>query len=204
VREDLPEDQKRVMERIDRAAGLMSGVIQDLLLLARSDAGQLDLQFRPVSLQEGLEEAVAYTATDGSPTVINQVSAAGGNWIVQGDTTHLVRIFSNLIGNAIRHTPSTGSITLSAGDAGNCVVVTVADTGEGIAPEHLPHVMERFYRVDAARTRAQGGTGLGLAICQSIARAHGGDLEIQSEVGMGTQVSVILPKIPGTSKELKN
>jgi signal transduction histidine kinase len=72
------------------------------------------------------------------------------------------------------------------------VVVTVRDTGEGIAPEHLPYVCERFYRVDASRTRARGGTGLGLAICKSIAQAHGGDLHVESELGHGTAVTLAL------------
>ena len=80
------------------------------------------------------------------------------------------------------------------GDAG---VVTVADTGVGIAPEHLPHVFDRFYRVDKARTRAEGGTGLGLSIAQSIVQAHGGRIEVTSAVGHGTVFTVILPQEPG-------
>ena len=110
-----------------------------------------------------------------------------------GDADHLERLFVNLLENAVRHTPQEGEIRLSARREGAAVLVTVADTGEGIPPEHLPHVCERFYRVDASRTRGSGGTGLGLAICQSILQAHGGSLSIRSEWGSGTTVEVSLP-----------
>jgi two-component system OmpR family sensor kinase len=113
---------------------------------------------------------------------------------VRGSMESLARLLTNLIENAIRHTPAEGQIRLSACEAGEEVVITVADTGEGIPPEHLPHVCDRFYRVDAARSRAQGGAGLGLAIGQSIAQAHGGTLAIESEVGRGTTVRVTLPR----------
>jgi nitrogen-specific signal transduction histidine kinase len=83
------------------------------------------------------------------------------------------------------------------------VVVTISDTGAGIPPEHLPHVTERFYRVDTARARAQGGTGLGLAICQSIAAAHGGEMRIESAEGQGTRVHVLL-RAPVTHQDVLN
>src|SRR5262249_30402983 len=114
---------------------------------------------------------------------------------------HLSRVFANLLENAIRHTPAEGAITICARATDDAVVVRVRDTGEGIPPEHLPHVCERFYRVDAARTRKSGGTGLGLAICQSIVQAHGGSLTIESEVGEGTVVTVTLPRSPAPAAE---
>ena len=98
--------------------------------------------------------------------------------------------------NAIRHTPPDGKITVSARQEGSEIVIKVEDTGAGIPPEHLPHVCERFYRVDTARARASGGTGLGLAICQSIVEAHHGHLEITSFPNMGTCVRVYLPAAP--------
>ena len=106
---------------------------------------------------------------------------------------HLLRLFSNLLENAVRHTPPSGRITLAAANEDDGVVVRIEDTGEGIPAEHLPHVCERFYRVDASRTRGHGGTGLGLAICQSIVEAHHGSLSIESIVGKGTTVTVRLP-----------
>ncbi len=92
--------------------------------------------------------------------------------------------------NAIRYTPETGSVHVSACRQNGQVLVTIADTGIGIAPEHLPHLGERFYRVDTSRTRPTGGTGLGLSICKGIAQAHGGTLTFTSVVGKGTTVAV--------------
>ena len=94
----------------------------------------------------------------------------------------------------IEGTAAIAQITLSASVEADRAVARVTDTGEGIPPEHLPHVCERFYRVDAARARRSGGSGLGLAICRSIVEAHGGSLAIASEVGQGTTVAVTLPR----------
>jgi signal transduction histidine kinase len=98
--------------------------------------------------------------------------------------------------NAARHTPPQGMVTLSATVDAMSVTVTVTDTGEGIAPEHLPHLGERFYRVDAARSASTGGNGLGLAICRSITEAHGGRMTIESKVGEGTTVRIRLLLCP--------
>jgi signal transduction histidine kinase len=117
---------------------------------------------------------------------------------VLGDAHHLTRLFTNLVDNAVRHTPADGRVTLAATERGGSVVVRVEDTGEGIPPEHLPHICERFYRVEAARSHsapregAGSGTGLGLSICESIAAAHGGKLSIESRPGEGTTVTVSL------------
>jgi heavy metal sensor kinase len=189
-RDDLSGEQRKVMESVDRAAGVMNRIVQDLLLLARSDAGQLELTLRPTRLSEVLEVAVECARIPGGPAICNEAEET--DLAVQGDTSHLIRLFVNLLENAVRHTPREGCITLSARREGSAVIVTVEDTGAGISPEHLPHVCERFYRVDEARSRAQGGTGLGLAICQSIVRAHGGSLDITSSPGAGTTVRVTL------------
>jgi signal transduction histidine kinase len=105
-------------------------------------------------------------------------------------------MFTNLLENAVRHTPPEGTVTVSARVDARSVTVTVTDTGEGIAPEHLPHLGERFYRVDAARSAGTGGTGLGLAICRSITEAHGGRMTIESKVGEGTAVRIRLLLCP--------
>ena len=111
--------------------------------------------------------------------------------MVRGSGSELTRLFTNLLENAVRHTPPEGTVTVSARVDATSVTVTVTDTGEGIAPEHLPHLGERFYRVDAARS-ARTGTGLGLAICRSIPEAHGGRMTIESKVGEGTAVRIRL------------
>src|SRR6185295_8106919 len=100
----------------------------------------------------------------------------------------------NLLDNAARYTPLNGQITLTACSEDDFVRVDVTDTGIGIAPEHLPHLGQRFYRVDPSRSRPDGGAGLGLSICNNIAAAHGGRIAIKSEVAKGTIVRVTLPQ----------
>jgi signal transduction histidine kinase len=184
-------EYQRALEAADRAADTTTRIVQDLLLLARGDAGQLQMDRCPVPIGEVLERAA--DAFRGSRVAPISVVLSDPSLMVLGGPHHLLRLFSNLLENAVRHTRRTGSITVSVEQEKDGVVVRVRDTGEGIPPEHLPHVYERFYRVDAARNRRQGGTGLGLAICQSIVEAHDGSLTIESVVGEGTTVTVRLP-----------
>jgi signal transduction histidine kinase len=102
---------------------------------------------------------------------------------------------TNLIENAIRYTPTGGIVKLSVCGDRERALLRVKDTGEGIAPEHLPHLTERFYRADASRNRSDGGVGLGLAICKTVVEAHGGKLSIESVLGVGTTVSIEIPAI---------
>ena len=189
-------EYRRALEAADRATDTTTRIVQDLLLLARGDAGQLRMEQHPIPMNELLERAVeAFRSSPAAPIAIQLLNPS---LTVPGDSHHLLRLFTNLLENAVRHTPETGSITLTTAAEGESVVVRIRDTGEGIPPEHLPHVCGRFYRVDAARTRrppARGypGTGLGLAICQSIVEAHDGWLTIESVVGKGTTVTVRLP-----------
>jgi heavy metal sensor kinase len=123
------------------------------------------------------------------------VEVNGASWVL-GDAARLREVFFNLIDNGIKYTPEGGEVVLRVGQNGLEAVVTVRDTGMGIAPEHLPHVFDRFYRVDKARSRAEGGTGLGLSIAQNIAAAHGGRIELASTPGQGTTCTVRLPAEP--------
>ena len=169
----------------------MSRVVQDLLLLARSDSGQLDLELEPASISDILEYTLdAPRGRDGPAIRMDDLDEACR---VDGDEHYLIRLFVNLLDNALRHTPPDGDIAVSARRVGSSLKVSIRDTGEGISPDHLPHLGERFYRVDTARQRTLGGTGLGLAICKSIVQAHGGVLEFQSTLGKGTTVTVTLP-----------
>jgi signal transduction histidine kinase len=177
---------------VNQAADVMNRLIRDLLMLARADAAQLRLERCPLSVAELLADvSAAASEEDGCPI---RVQLPDEPVDAQGDRDALARLLVNLIENARRHTPPDGEITLAAHADGDNVVVRVEDSGEGIAPEHLPHVCDRFYRVDVARTRSRGGTGLGLAICRSIAEAHGGTLTLDSVLGRGTIVSVTLPR----------
>lgn len=179
------------LEAINRSSTLMMQIVQDLLLLARLDADKQQLHMERVPLKKALVMAVEIIG--GQEHAPIQWDERTPYLEVLGDTSQLARLFSNLLNNAARHTPLEGSITLHMEQLGDRALVSVADTGVGIAPEHLPHLCERFYRVDSARSRKQGGTGLGLAISQGIAHAHGGQLYIESVLGQGTTVTVILP-----------
>ena len=184
------QEYQKTLRAIDSAADRMNRIVQDLLLLARSDADQLAYSLEPVPLAEILAQATAaFSGMDHPPITLDLPTPP--LW-VQGHADSLIRLFSNLLENAIRYTPPDGRITVSAETRNGTVSIDVTDTGEGIAPEHLPHVTERFYRAEAARSRAHGGTGLGLSICRSIVEAHGGDLTLRSSLGSGTTVCVML------------
>lgn len=181
----------KTLTSVDQAADIMSRIVQDLLLLARADAGQLTVQREPVLLSEATGIAVDSAMTlEGAEITVDEFDP---DLAVQGDVHLLARVFTNILSNAKRHTPPAGKIVLSVKRTAGEVVVTVTDTGEGIPADALPHIGERFYRVDTSRARSRGGTGLGLAICRSIVAAHGGRLTIASQEGEGTQVSVRLP-----------
>jgi len=113
--------------------------------------------------------------------------------VLKGDETRLMQLLFNLTDNALKYTPAGGTVTVSVQRQGVDALLAVADTGIGIAAEHLPHLFERFYRVDKARSRTEGGSGLGLAICDWIARAHGGRIEVASVPGQGSTFTVRLP-----------
>jgi signal transduction histidine kinase len=183
---DLTPDYRETLVEIDRAADRTSRIVQDLLLLARTDHGQLPLKESEVALDSLIGGAVSEARklhADGATITVQESKTA-----LWGDAHLLHRLLLNLLDNALRHTPKEGSVQVLTYLDG----FAVADSGEGISPEHLVHLGERFYRVDSARARTGGGTGLGLAISRAIAEAHGGKLEIQSEVGKGTTVRVIL------------
>jgi len=115
---------------------------------------------------------------------------------VRGDAVWLGQILSNLLDNAIRHSGDGGQVAMRIEPDLGGIALTVTDTGEGIAPQHLPHIFERFYRVDRARSRRSGGSGLGLAISSWVAQAHGGRLSVESQRGERTTFRLWLPTIP--------
>ena len=115
---------------------------------------------------------------------------------VRGDAARLREVFFNILDNGIKYTPEGGTVEVLIGCTGPEAVVTVRDTGVGIPAEHLPRVFDRFYRVDKARSRAEGGTGLGLSIAKTIVVAHGGRIEVTSTPGQGTICTVTLPNEP--------
>jgi signal transduction histidine kinase len=120
--------------------------------------------------------------------------------VIHADRTALEQILLNLVENGLRHTPEGGKVTIETSEARNGVVLSVRDTGSGIAPEHLPRIFERFYRADSGRSREAGGTGLGLAIVKHLVEAHGGSVTAESVVGSGTTVKIFFPEIATTAQ----
>jgi signal transduction histidine kinase len=185
-------EQRALLQDIVQEADHMAMLVDDLLLLSRLDAGRLHLQKQPVDMAELLEEVrrhVSALAEQLGVAVV--VEGAGGT--VHGDPTRLRQVLLILLDNALRHTPAGGRVALSARPDGHNVRVAVADTGEGIPSEHLPHVFERFYRADSGRGEESGGSGLGLSIARGLVEAHHGHIAIDSEQGKGTTVEILLP-----------
>ncbi len=188
---------RQTLQEIDTAARGMSHLVHDLLLLARSDSGQLGRNVIELLVGEllGLAKSRVPVGTHARITL----RLESPDLSVIGNEMELVRLFSNLIDNATHYTPETGRVTVTArrrGERGEWVEVKVADNGIGIAPEHLAHLGERFYRADTSRSRPTGGSGLGLSICKGIVEAHGGTISFASAPGVGTTVTVFLPHRP--------
>lgn len=190
-------DCQRAMVSIEDAADRASEIVDDLLLLARGDGNRLITSTTTHGLSAILHEAARQAQETRRPsqpeTQLSLCLPETAELQVTGEAQHLIRLFRNLLDNALRHSPG-GQIILTAESEPARIVITVADTGEGIAPEHLPHLGERFYRVDSGRDRSRGGFGLGLAICGAIVAAHQGQLHIDSVLGQGTTVTVALPR----------
>jgi signal transduction histidine kinase len=191
TRERTPEAYQSTLQTVERAADQMTRIVQDLLLLAQADSGQLGADRTPVSVRYVIDSALDGVFPDEGPSITVDIPEPAP--AVTGNSSQLARVFRNLIENAVRYTPVTGKVHVCAQRAAAGVEIVVGDTGEGIAPEHLAKLGTRFYRVDTARTREKGGTGLGLAICKGIIEAHGGRMRFESRVGQGTTVHVFLP-----------
>lgn len=185
------DSYRETLTVVDQTADQMVMLVQSLLQLAQADAGHIRRGFSRVAVQDILQMGLDQLPSSEGATVIIHVPEPALE--ICCEPFELSRVISNLTANARRHTPADGCVTLHASHSAEWIEITVSDTGEGIAPEHLPLLGERFYRIDAARSRASGGTGLGLAICNSIVEAHKGQLQIESRLGTGTTVRVLLP-----------
>src|SRR5262249_7073598 len=147
-------------------------LVQDLQELSRTEARQLPLHMRPCLPAELAEQALARIAPQFAEKGIVLSSDVPADLpAVQADADRIIQVLINLLGNALRYTPSGGTVRVSAERGDGAVAFHIADTGTGIAPEHLPHLFERFYRVDKARSRALGGSGIGLTIAKAIVEA---------------------------------
>jgi two-component system sensor histidine kinase BaeS len=197
IEDGLARPDAAVLRSLHEEVILLARLADDLqeLTLTESRALRLDREALPVA--PALESAAtALRARANERGVALSVEPAPG-LVVDADPGRLAQVLRNLLENAVGHTPSGGVVTMSAHAEGARVAIEVSDTGDGIEPEHLPNVFERFYRADPSRSRASGGAGLGLAIVRSLVEAHGGEVRIASEIGRGTRVTLYFPAVPG-------
>lgn len=194
-----PSELQRVLHGMQREIRRVTRLVQDLLLLARLDAvGAALPETSPLWVKDLVVAAVrdARSTAGGRSLVLDVRPEAAGAW-VSGDDEQLRRVLLNLLDNAVRHTADDGWIEVSvrAAPAGR-IAIAVQDDGVGIAPEHLPHIFDRFYRADPSRDRETGNAGLGLAIARRGAEAHGGTLTAESIPGRGSCFTLTLPLLP--------
>jgi heavy metal sensor kinase len=192
-------DYRKSLELISVEAAHMSALVDELLFLARSDTGKEHLNLVEVKLKTLIADLVSETAPLCQEKGLECKFGPLENLVVSGDKVELRRLFFNLLDNAMRYTPRGGTISVSLVRKEGTAVAVVRDSGIGISEEHIPHIFERFHRVDKARSRDEGGAGLGLSICQHIAQIHGGRIEVESQPGQGSTFSIFLPLLQGQS-----
>jgi two-component system, OmpR family, phosphate regulon sensor histidine kinase PhoR len=191
---DDPENNRRFLEIIRNHAMRLARLTNDLLKLARIEAGKMELEFSSVGLLELIEACTETTLLKANRKEITlEITVPPQLPAVRGDAALLRDVLQNLLDNAIQYTPPRGHISVAASATTREAVITVADTGIGIPLADSERIFERFYRVDAARSREAGGTGLGLSIAKHIVEAHGGKLWVESTVGQGSKFSFSLP-----------
>jgi len=184
---------RRTLEAIQRDATRLTDLVEQMLQLARAEAGQQALVFERLDLGQLAEAVVGSLAPLAAERRLRLALVASEAVWIEGDQVQLSQLLLNLVDNGLRYASPGGQVEVRVGCGPPWAVLTVADTGPGIAAEALPRLFDRFYRADGSRERARGGAGLGLAICRWIAQAHGGRIEVASQVGQGTTFSVHLP-----------
>jgi len=185
-------DLLRLLTLIQQESARMSRLVEDLLLLARFDAGP-PLDRAPVDLASIAAQAVSQARFTHPGRPVNL--AATAPVIVWADAVRVRQVIDNLVGNAVQHTPAGTAVTVTVTSTAEFGDLTVADRGPGLTPEQAARVFERFYRTDRARSRASGGTGLGLSIAAALTAAHDGQLSVDSEPGQGAVFRVRLPAV---------
>lgn len=205
---DAPTDDAPVpvhastLEALQHETERLASLVDDLFTLSRGETGALQVQCEPVDVAAIVDDVARLMRplVQQDRLLALSVEAQPGLPYALADADRLRQILSNLVRNAARHTPDGGIIVLSVAGDGPWIAISVADTGEGIPPEHLPHIFDRFYRVDNARTRGSGGTGLGLAIVRELVEMMGGRVTVESTVGEGSCFRVFLPVEPHTAR----
>jgi two-component system sensor histidine kinase BaeS len=193
VRDGVVDPDPALLDSLHEEALVLQRIIDDLQDLAAADAGTLRLHPEPLRAGDLLDQvAAAHRVAAGAAGVALRTEADPAAWL-DADPVRMRQALGNLVSNGLRHTPADGTVTLTARRDGADVVLTVADTGSGIASEDLPHVFDRFWRAEKSRSRRTGGSGLGLPIVRHLVAAHGGTAEAASEPGAGAVFTLRLP-----------
>ncbi|WP_432869323.1 HAMP domain-containing sensor histidine kinase [Microbispora rosea] len=193
AQDGLADPDPELVSSLLEEALLLQHVIDDLQDLAVADAGELRVHAEPVDVADLLAQVATAHRGGAEAAGVTLVTRADGRLPLVADPVRLRQAVGNLVSNAVRHTPPGGTVSLLARRADGDVVIDVADTGSGIAPDDLPLVFERFWRVEKSRSRRSGGSGLGLPIARKLAEAHGGSLSATSIVGEGSTFTLRLP-----------
>ncbi len=192
-RERDPDAYREVLGTINSEVDRMIRLVGSLLTLARADAGQIPIAREPVNLGRIVTDAVEQVRPLAESKAVSLEVDSGPDVRLVADQDLLLQLTLNLLDNAVKYTASGGPVTVAWAVDGRWAELRVSDTGAGIPADHLLRIFDRFYRADAARTRAAGGAGLGLSISRWIAEAHGGSIRVESEPGQGTTFTVRLP-----------
>ena len=191
-KDPAPEERQEAIRDAAEEADRVSRLVADLLFLAEMDAKEV-VDRRPVILGEILEEVLQRARTfDGDAHTIDVGLAESATLLA--DRERLVQLLWNLVENALKYTPAGGKIAIASTVSPETVQIEVSDIGIGIGAEHLPHIFDRFYRADQARSAREGGTGLGLAIAKHIVELHDGEVSVKSQPGRGSTFTVVLPR----------
>lgn len=191
---DDAEASERFLELIERNSERLANLIDDLLELSRIESRELKLELEPIDVAAVMDRVATQHAHRAQVKRIRLTHDIGGVAPVRADRRALEHILGNLVDNALKYCPEGATVRVEAQEKNGQVRVSVTDTGPGIAPEHLPRIFERFYRVDAGRSRELGGTGLGLSIVKHLVEAMHGSVEVESRPGAGTIFSFTLQR----------
>ena len=189
------EHSRKFVEIIRENAVRLGRLTDDLLKLAQIEAGKLELQRQPVAVSSVTQPCLEVTRLKADQKNLTlETDYRADLPLVNGDSLCLQQVLQNLLDNAVRYSPTGGRIIVRAFVKDSEIVISVSDSGVGIPKAEQERIFERFYRADAARSREDGGTGLGLSIAKHLVEAHGGRIQVQSEVGIGSTFSVFLPR----------
>ena len=194
IHDGLMEPNKSNLDSIYEDITLLSRLINDLQLVATADSGRLGLVRQPEDISQVVSNVITTVRLQLDSKKITIKLDLPKLPQIEIDAQRISQVLRNLLDNALRHTPSGGEITVSIHENSGSIEVSVSDTGEGIPADDLPHVFERFFRVDKSRARHTGGSGLGLTIAKRLIEAHGGKIRVQSEVGKGSTFTFTIPR----------